>query len=111
VPDLSRAVLLTAAYEDWHCPACGLAERIPALPPNAARMHVCPRLHMVTAPMVRAGADCKLVADEREDYLGGEVQETGDDGRPYMAVRTVYADGRNDVAVHAPLARARLTED
>lgn len=110
--DLSRAALLAPPFEDWHCPACGAGERVcPPLPPNAARMHICPRLHMITAPMVRAGLDCTLVADEREDYLAGEVQETGDDGRPYMAVRTVYADGRNDVAVHAPLARARFTED
>lgn len=109
--DLADAVLLTArrGWEDWACPACGLAQRVaPPLPPNATRMHTCARLHMITAPMVRAGADCKLVAVEREDYLNGEIQTTGEDGRAYMAVRTDYADGHTDLAVHAPLARATL---
>jgi hypothetical protein len=106
---LNGAVLLQA-WEDWECPECGAAERVsPPLPPNGVRMHTCPRLHYITAPLVRAGADCRLVAVEREDYLAGEIQTRGDDGRAYMAVRTDYADGRNDVAVHAPLARATLT--
>ena len=107
---LDRAVLLEA-YTDWACPACGYAERTRPLPPNAARFHVCPRLHMITAPLARAGTDCKLVAAERQDYLGREIQETGDDGRPYMNVTTVHADGHTDLAVHAPVARASLTVD
>lgn len=105
------AALLLDAWQDWRCPACGAEERTRPLPPNSARTHTCPALHMIIAPMVRAGADCTLVAVERQDYLGSEIQETGDDGRPYMAVRTEYADGRNDVIVHAPVARARLSID
>jgi hypothetical protein len=46
-------------------------------------------------------------AEERADYLNGEVQATGDDGRPYMAVRTTRGDGE-DLAVNAGLAQARL---
>ena len=103
-----RDVPLLVAFTDWHCPACGADERTRPLPPNAAQMHRCPRLHGIAAPMVRAGADCTLVAVEREDYLGSEIQETGDDGRPYMNVTTVHADGHTDVAVHAPLAQVRL---
>jgi hypothetical protein len=106
---LNDAVLLQA-YQDWECPECGYAERVsPPVPPNGTRMHTCPRLHYITAPLVRAGSRCRLVAVEREDYLNGEIQATGDNGRAYMAVRTDYPDGRNDVAVHAPVARATLT--
>jgi len=105
------AVLLTPAYQDWHCPRCGLDERTRPYPPNAARMHVCPALHMITAPMVPAGTDATLIANERQDYLGTEIQATGDDGRPYMSVYTLYGDGSNDCAVHAPVARAAITPD
>ena len=69
-------------------------------------MHTCPGLHMLTAPLVRAGTDCKVVAVERGDQLNGEVQRTGDDGKPYMAVQTIRADGSNDVAVFAGAATA-----
>lgn len=98
--------LLKVPYEDWHCPNCGLSERTAALAPGSARFHTCPRLHNLTAPLVRAGTRCSVVAEERQDYLNGEVQATGDDGRPYMAVRTVRDDG-DDVIVNAGLAQAR----
>lgn len=99
--------LLTPPSEDWYCPNCGIAERVPALPPGASRFHVCPRLHMLTAPLVRADRHAKVEAEERADYLNGEIQATGDDGRPYMAVRTTY-DDHDDVAVNAGLAQARM---
>lgn len=102
------AVLLDA-YVDWSCPECGLVQRTRPLPPNSARMHICPALHDLSAPMVRAGSDCKLVANVREDYIGSEIQATGDDGRPYMSIYTVYADGRNDCVVNAPVARAIIS--
>lgn len=97
-------VPLLEAWQDWECPECGAAERTPPVPPNGTRFHPCPRLHDLTAPLVRAGTDCKLVAVERGDYLHGAEQRTGDDGKPYMAVETVYADGRNDVAAFAEVA-------
>lgn len=101
-----RDAVLIEAYTDWECPACGKWERTRPLPPNSARMHICPRLHYLSAPMVRAGADCTLVANLRADYLGSEIQAAGDDGRPYMSIATVYADGHNDLVVNAPVARA-----
>ena len=103
------AVPLLEAWQDWCCPnGCGIAERTPALPPNASRYHVCSRLHSLTAPLVRAGTDCTVRAVERQDYLNGEIQATGDDGKPYMAIRTDYGDGSNDMMVHAPAARMRF---
>ncbi len=99
---------LLDVWTDWECPACHHEERTRPMAANEQRWHTCPRLHMLKAPMVRAGTDCKLVAVEREDYLGGEEQRTGDDGKPYSAVLTVRGDGSNDAAVFAGVAVARI---
>jgi len=99
---------LLDAWQDWACPKCRLSERTRPMPPNASRMHNCPKLHGLTAPLVRAGTDCTLVAVERGDYLRSAEQRTGDDGKPYIAVETRYADGGNDVAVFAEPAVVRL---
>lgn len=102
--------LLRVPFEDWFCPnGCGAAETVPALAPGASRFHTCPRLHMLSAPLVRVGMDVKVEAIEREDYLGDQIQATGDDGRAYMAIKTTHADGSNDLAVNAGLATAKLT--
>jgi hypothetical protein len=101
--------LLRRPFEEWHCPnGCHCRETLPALPPGATRYHNCPNLHQLSAPLVRAGADCKVEAIEREDYIGDQVQARGDDGKVYMAITTRYADGRNDLAVNAGLATAKL---
>jgi hypothetical protein len=101
--------LLKVPFEEWHCPnGCHCTETIPALPPGATRFHNCPRLHQLSAPLVRVGTDCKVTAKLREDYLGSEVQATGDDDRPYMSVITEHADGHTDLAVNAGLAQGRL---
>ena len=86
-------------WQDWECPNCHLTERTRPQPVAAVRVHPCPALHGLIAPLVAAGADCKVVAVERGDHLNGETQRTGDDGRPYMAVRTERADGSNDLIV------------
>lgn len=100
--------VLFEAFQDWFCPNCDVTDRTRPLPPNASRFHTCAGLHMLSAPLIRAGADCKVEAEERADYLNGEVQATGEDGKPYMAVRTTRADGSEDLAVNAGLAQARL---
>jgi hypothetical protein len=102
------SVPLLEAWQDWECKACGLEQRTRPQPPNASRFHPCPKLHGLTAPMVRAGTDCTVVAIERGDYLRTAEQRTGDDGKPYMAVETRYADGRNDTAAFAEVAIARF---
>lgn len=100
---------LLDAWQDWACPnGCDAGDRTRPLPPNASRFHCCPRLHGLTAPLIRAGTDCRVTAVERADYLGREEQRTGDDGRPYMAVETVHADGRTDLAVFPAVAASRL---
>ncbi len=100
--------LLLPPYEDWYCPNCGIDERVPRLPPNAARYHTCPRLHGLTAPLIRANVYAKVEAEERADYLRGETQATGDDGRPYMAIRTTRDDG-DDLLVNPGVARMRMS--
>lgn len=91
------------------CPnGCACREHGPLPAPGSARMHPCPNLHGLAAPLVPAGTDCRVIAVRREDYLRGEHQRRGDDGAPYMAVVTEYGDGRTDAAVFAPAALAQL---
>ena len=101
------AVLLDQAFQEWACPNCPAQETTRPLPPNASRYHQCPGLHGLNAPLVRAGTRCKVTAEERQDYLAGDLQAMGDDGKAYMAVRTTY-DGHEDLMVNAGLARAVL---
>jgi hypothetical protein len=99
--------VLLQAFVDWYCPACGKTQRTRPVPPNGATFHPCPKTHGLTVPLVRAGADAKIEARLREDYVGGELVQTApEDGRPYMSLLTVYADGHNDAVVYAPSARA-----
>ena len=100
-------VPLLAVMVSWYCPNCPVTAVSPPLPPGTRKFHVCPGLHMLTAPLVEAGTRCKVTAEVREEYLGREVQATGDDGRPYMAVRTTRDDGC-DLAVNAGLAQASV---
>lgn len=100
------AVLLDDVITRWECPNCTVTDTTRGLVPN--RYHTCAGLHMLTAPLVRAGSRCKVEAEERADYLNGEIQATGDDGKPYMAVRRTRDDG-DDLWVNAGLAQGRMT--
>jgi hypothetical protein len=91
----------------WSCPNCDTTDVTRGLLPN--RYHTCAGLHMLTAPLIREGLRVKVEAEERADYLNGEIQRHGDDGKPYMAIRTTRDDGE-DLAVNAGLAQGRLTD-
>ena len=108
MPDLTGAVLLDQAVRPvlWTCPNCWISAYTAPWMPN--RFHSCPGLHGLTAPLIRAGTDCKVEAVERADYEGREDTQHGDDNRSYMAIRTTRADGSNDLAVLAPCATARI---
>ena len=94
---------MDALVTHWECPNCSLTDVTRGLYPN--RFHACPGL---TAPMTRAGTRAKVAAEERQDYLNGEIRATGiDDGKPCMAVRVTRDDGE-DLAVNAGLAILRL---
>jgi hypothetical protein len=86
----------------WECPNCDTTA-VSAVPPY----HQCGGLHGLAAPLVRAGIRAKVTAEERADYLNGDEQARGDDGKPYMAVRVTRDDGE-DLTVNAGLATARL---
>jgi hypothetical protein len=103
-----RGAVLFTGRKFWECPNCDTTDVTGVLIPN--RFHPCPGLHNLVAPLVPAGSDCKVTALPREDYLGGEIQRTGSDGRPYGGVRTERADGSNDLAMFAPLAQASAEE-
>lgn len=90
------------AEQRWVCPNCPAAARTVGRP---NRFHDCSALGGLTAPLVLEGVDCKVVALEREDYLGGEDVRWAN-GRPVSAVRIERADGSNDCVVYAPTAKA-----
>lgn len=88
----------------WGCPNCPAVARTFWNTPN--RFHDCPGLAGLLAPMVPAGTRCKVVAVEREDYVGSEDVRLDGNGRPVMSVITVREDGQ-DCAVFAPTAHQR----
>ena len=90
-------------FTDWVCPECGLKDRTRNAGPHT-RMHTCPKLYGLTAPMVREGTKAHILAKEREDYVGTEKVTTDDRGRPVMSIITERPDGSNDTIVFAPLA-------
>ena len=94
-------------YLDWHCPQCGATDQTTEMKPHV-RMHRCAKLHGLDIPLVRDDMDAKVVAVEREDYLGEEIQTTDDRGIPITAIRVERADGTNDTFVNAPLAKAGI---
>ena len=103
---MSFTAPLLDARQDWYCPNCTVtATSRPSA--NGGLLHVCAGLHMLSAPLIRAGVRCQVTAAVREDYLNGDVQATGDDGKPYMNVRTTY-DDHDDLLVNAGLATGRL---
>lgn len=87
----------------WECPNCDLTDVTHEAQPHT-RMHTCPGLKFLSAPMVPAGTRCKVEAKVREDYVGAERVATNEDGTPVMAVETTRDEG-NDVAVFAPCAQ------
>lgn len=98
-------VPLLTTITRWECPNCDVTDVTSGPVPN--RFHTCGGLHELTAPLIPAGTRCKVEAEVRGDYLNGEIQATGDDGRPYMGIRTTRDDGE-DLAVNAGLAQARI---
>lgn len=95
-------VILPRPEQRWECPNCDFTDVTHEINPHT-RYHTCGGLKGLSAPMVPAGTRCKVVAKEREDYIGKADVTYDGDGRPIMAVETVREDG-NDVAVFADCA-------
>lgn len=89
----------------WECPNCDHKDVTYEASPHS-RFHSCRGLKGLTAPMVPEGTRCKVVAQEREDYVGKENPQFDADGRPMMSVITEREDGQ-DCAVLAPMVGIR----
>lgn len=99
---------LLASVQSWYCPNCGLHDQTKGIAPGAgggmARMHPCPRLRGVLAPLLLEGVRAKVELREREDYVGNEqVQVDPERRRPVMSVITTRDNGQ-DAIVFAPTA-------
>lgn len=57
----------------WSCPNCP-AESVTHDASPHTRFHACRGLYGLTAPLVPAGTSCKVIAIEREDYVGSQFQ-------------------------------------
>lgn len=86
----------------WECPRCNKRDVTREVEPHT-RFHTCPGMGGITAPMVREGERVKVETRMREDYVGREVVQTDDAGRPVMSVVTTREDGQ-DCTVYAPVA-------
>jgi len=52
----------------------------------------------------------KVTAKVREDYVGRDIVDYDENGRPIMAVETEYEDGHTDLAVHAPCINVEVNQ-
>ena len=98
-------VPLVGAVHDWYCPNCHLTDQTVEARPHT-RFHNCPRMGMLTVPMLPAGVKAKVERVMRQDYVGREQIRTDDAGRPVQSVITTRDDG-TDCVVYAPTAQAR----
>ena len=85
---------------NWYCPNCGLTEQT-AIVPN--RWHQCAKLRGLMAPLLPEGTKGKIVAHDREDYVGDDLVQTDPAGRQVMSITTTRDEGQ-DVIVFAPTA-------
>jgi len=93
--------ILLNPVQYWECPNCNFKD-ITREAAVHTRFHACRGLRGLTAPMVPAGTKAKVVAKEREDYVGNETVQTDGEGRPIMSIITERDDGQ-DCAVLAPM--------
>lgn len=96
--------LLAVPPRRWACPNCTFTDVTKQAEPHT-RFHPCAGLGGFSAPMVPAGTKAKVVAEERQDYIGAEDVQTTSEGRPIMAIRTTRNNGE-DLAVYAPTAHS-----
>lgn len=106
---MNRGFLLELPEARWECPLCNLQDVTREARPHT-RMHPCPALGGLTAPMVHVtGSELDRRAQnvtlaERDDYIGNEIVQYAH-GRPVMALNVERADGSNDRLVYAPTAQ------
>ena len=84
-----------------HCPTVAVTQQ-----GETNRMHNCPGLAWLTAPLAPEGVRVDVRVHEREDYVGKAMVRTDANGRPVMAVEQIREDG-NDVWAFAECATTR----
>jgi len=97
--------VLISTIRDWYCPNCGLTDRTNEPRPHS-RFHTCPKLGMLSAPMLPSTTKAKVEMNERQDYQGGEILTMDVNNRPVMSIVTTRDNG-TDALVFAPLATVR----
>ncbi len=102
--DFVLAIPILGIEHHWVCPNCDATHVTREARPHTP-FHLCGGLKGLTAPFVPENTKCKVEAQEREDYVGKELVQTDDEGRPVAAVVTTRDEGQ-DCAVLAPTARA-----
>jgi hypothetical protein len=102
-----RAHLLSLPEHHWECPNCD-AQHVTRESQPHTPFHPCRGLLAgLTAPFIPAGTAAKVVAREREDFIGDELVQLHH-GRPVMSVVTTRDEGQ-DALVFAPTARMRAS--
>lgn len=91
----------------WECPNCDTKD-VFNVKPGQTRMHTCPGLRGLVAPLVPAGTSCKTESVLWEDYVGHDeaVRHDGD-GKPISAVKTTREDGE-DLLVFPSTAMVKM---
>lgn len=107
----SRGTILQAPIHNWYCPNCPATSQTREFRPHS-RFHSCPGLKGMTAPMFDelTNPKVKVEAHMREDYIGDDIVQTDEDGRPVMSVVTTREDG-TDTIVFAPTAVLKANKE
>lgn len=99
--------LFINAEQHWACPNCDTVDS-QQVKPGQTRMHTCPGLKGLVAPLVPSGIKCKVEANEWEDYVHHDESVRHDeDGRVISSVKVTRDDGE-DVVVFPQTAMVRM---
>ena len=97
--------ILEPPVSEWYCPQCGFTDQTRIAGPHQ-RWHTCPKLRMMSAPMLPKGTPGTFLIHEPEGYVGAELVQTDPElGRPIMSIETIRDEG-TDLLVFAPTATA-----
>ena len=96
-------MILEPPERHWVCPNCTTTSVTRRAEPHT-QMHQCAGMGGLVAPMVADGQRVRVVAVERQDYVGGERGLRFVDGRPVMATEVRRGDGSYDTYVYPGVA-------
>lgn len=99
--------ILQPPFKYWHCHNCQEAARTVD---DKIPYHYCGKLALgLQIPLVPKGVASKIEVVERQDYIGGEVVQFDENGRPVMSVVTTRDEGQ-DCAVYPATAQGSVRE-